>query len=152
MKSDNKLYIFILLAIIYLIPGCATEGSHRTADTLAPRTLEVATILKFEDVPVPAGFKIIPAESFVFDNDITRLGILKYSASPDAATIVRFYREQMPLYNWRFINLIECNMRIMNFDREDQTCTILIEPRHLDTLLTLSVAPKAGRVTVNAKK
>ena len=139
--------IILLLVFIIAVSGCASGGLRRSSGADTPRALEVATHLKFEDVPMPNGFRIIPDDSFIFDNDVTRFGILKYSGSADASTVARFYRDQMPLYNWRFINLMEFNMRIVNFDRDDQTCTIIIEPRHLGTVLTVSVAPKAGRAS-----
>ncbi len=141
----KKFYVFILIIAMLAISGCATAGSRRSTGAEMPKALEVATLLKFQDVPCPRGFKIVSADSFIFDNDLTRFGILRYSGRANASTVVRFYRDQMPLYNWRFINLMEFNTRIINFDREDQTCTIIVEPRHLSTLVTVSVAPKAAR-------
>ncbi len=143
----KKVYVFILIIAMLAISGCAAMGSKRSSGAELPKALEVASLLKFQDVPAPRGFKIVPADSFIFDNDLTRFGILRYSGRANASMVVRFYRDQMPLYNWRFINLMEFGTRIINFDREDQTCTIIIEPRHLSTLVTVSVAPKAGRAT-----
>ena len=143
----RKFYVFILITAVFATSGCATSGSRRSSDTEMPKTLQVATLLKFQDVPVPSGFKIIPADSYVFDNEITRLGILKYSGRARTSKVTSFYRDQMPLYNWRFINLMEFNTCIINFDREDQTCTIIVEPGHLSTFITVSVAPKAGRAS-----
>ncbi|MFH0732921.1 MAG: hypothetical protein V2A72_08435 [Candidatus Omnitrophota bacterium] len=141
----KKTIFLIILISIFTAAGCADTGSRRSSDTTASSTLEVATALKFDDVPVPSGFKLVADDSFIFDNDVMRLGILKYSGRPDASVVVKFYKDQMPLYNWRFINLMEFNTRIINFDRDDQTCTIIVEPRQLSTQVTVSVAPKAGR-------
>lgn len=142
----KRYFVFIVIICILALSGCATGGSRYSSDRAeTQKTLEVATHLKFEDVPAPNGFKIVPNDSFIFDNDTTRLGIIKYAGSADASTVVKFYREQMPLYGWKFVNLIEFNMRIMNFDREDQTCVLIVEPHSLNTTITISVAPKAGR-------
>ena len=145
----KKFFTFFLIICFITITGCAGSGSsRRSSDGLQTnRNLEVASSLKFQDVPIPGGFKLVPVESFLFDNDITRFGILKYSGRAEAGTVARFFRDQMPLYNWHFINLMEFNMRIINFDRDDQTCTIIIEPKHFGTSLTISVAPKAGRAS-----
>jgi hypothetical protein len=75
------------------------------------------------------------------------VGILKYAGGAKADQVVNFYKDQMPLYNWRFLNLLEYGRRIMNFDREDQTCIIVIEPTGVSTYVTITVAPKAGRAT-----
>ena len=143
----KKVYVLFLIIAVLGISGCATTGSRPSSGAEMPKALEVASLLKFQDVPAPRGFKIVPADSFIFDNDLTRFGILRYSGRVNASMVVRFYRDQMPLYNWRFINLMEFNTRIINFDREDQTCTIIVEPRHLSTLVTVSVAPKAARAS-----
>ena len=89
-------------------------------------------------------FNIINNESFVFQNDRMRVGLLKYAGSPDANRVVAFYKEQMPMYNWDLINVIEYGERVMNFDRADQTCIITIQPLSTRTVIAIAVAPKSG--------
>jgi len=109
--------------------------------------LDVAMALKFEDVPIPSGFKPVTKDSFIFENDVLRVGILKYSGKAKAYQVVDFYKDQMPLYNWRFLNMMEYGRRIMNFDRDDQSCIIVIEPGRMSTSVSITVAPKAGRAS-----
>ena len=134
-----------VLVLALLVSGCATMDSGASAGTGTLKALDVALALKFEDVPVPAGFKAIGNDSFVFQNDLLRVGILKYSGSAYANQVINFYKDQMPLYNWRFLNIVEYGRSILNFDREDQTCVIIVEPAKLCTYVTVTVAPKAGR-------
>lgn len=143
----RQLHVIILIFMLFVFSGCATSGLSRTSEAETPVNLEVASVLKFQDVPSPHGFKVVADDSFLFDNDVTRLGLIKYTGKPDALSVVRFYKDQMPLYNWRFVNLIEFNTRILNFDRDDQTCTIIITPYKLSTSIIVSVAPKAGRAS-----
>ena len=103
--------------------------------------------LKFDDVPVPSGFKPIGNESFTFENDVLRVGIVKYAGRAKADQVATFYKDQMSLYNWRFLNMLEYGKRIMNFEREDQTCIIVIEAGKMSTYVTITVAPKASRAT-----
>ncbi|MFA5069106.1 MAG: hypothetical protein WC300_02555 [Candidatus Omnitrophota bacterium] len=139
-------HIALLVIAVVLFSGCASSGSYRSSDSAsAYKTLDVASTLKFEDVPVPTGFKIIGQQSFTFENDALRVGILKFSGRINADQTVIFYKDQMPLYNWHFVNIVEYGKRIMSFERDDQNCTIFIEPSGMSTLLTISVAPKAGR-------
>lgn len=141
-----KAYIAVIM-VAMLAAGCAV-GRERQRDTgEAPKALDVAMALKFEDVPIPSGFRAVTNESFIFQNDVLRVGILKYSGGANAEHVVNFYKDQMPLYNWRFLNMLEYGRRIMNFDREDQTCIIVIEPYKFNTSVTLTVAPKGGRAT-----
>jgi hypothetical protein len=152
-KKNNQHVIYGLgiacvFFLILSLAGCASTGAYRgSGDEEAYKSLDVSVALKFEDVPVPTGFKPIVRDSFVFENDVLRVGILKYSGRVHPDHVVNFYRDQMSLYNWRFLNIVEYQRRIMSFDREDQNCTILIEPAGMSTMLTISVAPKAGSAT-----
>ena len=139
-------FIPLIIIIAITASGCAAHSPYR-GDSETYKALDVSTALKFEDVPVPAGFKPVVRDSFVFENDVLRVGIMKYAGRVHPDHVVNFYKDQMSLYNWRFLNLVEYQRRIMSFERDDQTCTILIEPSGMGTLLTISVAPKAGRAT-----
>lgn len=140
--------IAALLAVsVFTLSGCATSGSRSGDLGEAPKSLDVAMALKFEDIPIPSGFYPITPESFTFQNDVLRVGILKYAGGAKVDQVVNFYKDQMPLYNWRFMNMMEYGRRILNFDREDQTCIIVVEPAKMRTYVTITVAPKAGRAT-----
>ena len=141
-------YSLIILVGSLMFTGCATSGSVSAGnDIKAPMALDVSTALKFVDVPVPSGFKIITTQSFTFENDVLRVGILKYIGRASGDQVVNFYKNQMLLYNWRFTNMLEYGRRIMNFEREDQDCIIVIEPQRMSTFVTITVAPKSGRAT-----
>ena len=140
-------YLTLISILAIMFSGCATSGSYKSDSTDAYKALDTAMLLKFEDVPVPTGFKPIARDSFVFENDVLRVGILKFTGKVNPDHVVNFYKDQMALYNWRFLNIVEYQRRIMSFEREDQNCTILIEPSGMSTFLTISVAPKAGRAT-----
>ena len=136
-----------LVIITVLLAGCATTGSRGRDMGEGPKSLDVALALKFDDVPIPAGFSPLASESFTFQNDVLRVGILKYSGRAQANQVVNFYKDQMSLYNWRFLNMMEYGRYILNFDREDQTCIVVVEPGKMGTYITITVAPKAGRAT-----
>jgi ABC-type uncharacterized transport system auxiliary subunit len=142
-----NLQLATMLLFLVFLTGCAGSPHYKSESTETYKALDVSTALKFEDVPVPAGFAPVVRDSFVFENDVLRVGIMKYAGRVHPDHVVNFYKDQMSLYNWRFLNLVEYQRRIMSFERDDQTCTILIEPSGMSTLLTISVAPKAGRAT-----
>ena len=144
MNIRNSL---IIISVLLLSAGCATSGTVTDNDIKATKALDVSTALKFVDVPVPSGFKMITAQSFTFENDVLRVGILKYKGRSSGDQVVNFFKNQMPLYNWRFTNMLEYGRRILNFEREDQNCIIVIEPQGMSTFVTITVAPKSGRAT-----
>jgi hypothetical protein len=142
-----SLQLATMLLFLVFLTGCASTPHYKSESSETYKALDVSTALKFEDVPVPSGFSPLARDSFVFENDVLRVGILKYAGRVHPDHVVNFYKDQMSLYNWRFLNLVEYQRRIMSFERDDQNCTILIEPSGMNTLLTISVAPKAGRAT-----
>lgn len=136
-----KTIFILILAGLFLFNGCASFPVQKPDKPTQP--LESAKILKFEDVPVPQGFKLLSNESFIFETDTTRVGLLKYSGGPSADQVVSFYKEQMIQYGWSMINVVEYGRRILNFEREDQSCVITVEPATTKTIFIISVAPKS---------
>ena len=135
--------ILVILFSVSLI-GCATwppqKKSAQEPKVKAP--LVVAEDLKFDDVPSPNGFKLAPKESFVFKNDYTRVGLLKYAGRPTAAEVIGFYRRNMPLYGWELVNVVEYKKTIMNYEKGDETAIVTIEPTQFSTHINIAVAPK----------
>jgi len=122
--------------------GCISLPQRTLSEDVS---LEVATLLKFDDVPVPAGLKFIPEDSFAFQNDLFRVALLRYSGRVAAEQAVSFYKEQMPLYGWEVINIVEYGTKTLNFDRPEETCTIIINAKgSKKSDIAISVAPKAA--------
>jgi len=90
--------------------------------------LEPQSILKFSDVPVPVGLKSLPQQSYSFESSGVRVGVLKYRGKNNPDQIVNFYKEQMPMYNWNLVNIVEYGQRMLNFERENETCIITLQP------------------------
>ncbi len=143
----KKVIIYIMVVSFFSISltGCAafqkkasTEGPYVT-----PESMGVSSSLKFDDVPIPAGFKIVDSDSFTFQNRDLRIGLLRYTGRVSGDQTVSFYKENMPMYNWSLINIVEYGRRIMNFERAGQSCIITAEPSSFYTILTIAVAPRA---------
>ena len=132
-----------MFAGVLLLAGCAaSSGTMKDRTAVAP--LRTAALLRFADVPVPVGFQFIDNESFAFQNELARVGLLKYAGRAEIDRVVQFYREQMPLYNWTFLNLLEYESRVLNFEKTDQTCIITIGHRGDRAQVTIAVAPKGN--------
>ena len=147
----NKISRYILnttyyILLITLLCGCAT-----TTDTTSG-PLKSQSILKFSDIPVPVGLKPLPLESYSFESSGVRAGVLKYSGKLNPDLVTNFYKDQMPSYNWNLINIIEYGQRLMNFERETETCIITIFPKGSLTILTISLGPKSQATARRAKQ
>ena len=115
------------------------------AATGVPKPLAVSAVLKFDDVPIPAKFTLRAEQSFAFQNEDVRVGMLRYAGHADSQQVVAFFREQMPVFQWTLANAIEAEPSVLNFEKAGQSCIILVHRRGGRTELAIDVAPKPSR-------
>jgi len=140
--------ILCCLFIVFLI-GCSTFSDNpKSADSGA---LEPQAIPKFSDVPVPAGLKPLPQASYSFESSGVRVGVLKYQGKANAEQIINFYKEQMTRYNWNLVNIVEYGQRLINFERDNETCIITLEPKGNNLTLIISLGPKSQNLIKRTK-
>ncbi|MCK4249040.1 MAG: hypothetical protein KAX15_04605 [Candidatus Omnitrophica bacterium] len=157
-QKRNSRECWVLLTIVVLAgmvvcSGCTTTGGGRrssadrsdTVDMNVLEQLQVAVDLRIDDIPVPVGFKLDLDDSFAFQNDYTRVGLLRYSGRAGVDEVVDFYQEQMPLYNWVLVNVIEYERSMLNFEKDKQSCIITCEGSRSRTVLTIATAPKSQK-------
>jgi len=131
--------------------GCTTTISD-SKEPVSLGSLSPQALLKFADVPVPVGLKSLPEQSYSFESSGVRVGVLKYQGKNIPDQIVNFYKEQMPMYNWNLVNMVEYGQRLMNFERENETCIITLQSTGWgNTLLVISLGPKSQSVSRRAK-
>jgi len=130
------------IGLIFLLTGC-TEIMKKDKTTGASSSLEPQSTAKFSDIPVPAGFKLLAQDSYSFESGGVRVAVLRYKGKGNPEQIESFYKDQMPMYNWNFLNVVEYGERLMNFDREAETCIISLKSRGNAIALTISLGPKS---------
>lgn len=140
----------VAFALIIIIIGCATPGSYKESSAASEieKELTIAPTLRFDDVPVPSGFLQVSNESFIFQSESLRAGVLKYSGKSSPEAVMLFYKEQMPLYNWQLVNLIEYGKKQLNYEKTAQSCIITIEGTKSKSTLIISVGPKSERTKI----
>ena len=79
-----------------------------------------------------------------FQNDYSRFAFLKYKGKGNPDRLVLFFKEQMPLYNWELLNLIEYGTKVMSFEKADENCVITIEGGSSRPVIMISLTPKAS--------
>jgi len=152
-KNVLQLTAYSLL-FIALLCGCTTTGGSSSYDrgSSETRSLDVSTMLRFNDVPSPSGFRVLERESFAFQNDVTRVALLKYVGSRPTDEVVLFFKEQMPMYKWSPINIIEYERRILNYEKENESCIVTIESSGRKTIVTVAISPKSRPMKVDIKE
>lgn len=159
MGTRKSQAYFSILCIIFsififsLLAGCATASSQKTTTSAqAAVSLEPSALLKFADIPVPSEFKFLNAESYAFQSANFRAGLLRYVGKASGEQSVVFFKEQMPLYNWRMVNIIEYGRRMLSFEKEQESCIICIDDKGGKSEITISVAPKSQGITNTVSK
>ncbi len=142
----KKLLVILIILNFITVSGCSTwgSGSKKGSSDYQQSTIGLALSdsLKFDDVPVPSGFQLNIKDSFAFQNNTMRVGVLLYRGKALPQDIINFYKEQMPLYNWKILNVIEYENIQMLFEKSDETCVITLIPGRTN-LMKISVAPKS---------
>ena len=150
MKRINIVLVF-LCSCVLVLTGCAMMQQEKPLSSNSS-ALEPQATGKFSDIPVPSGFKSLPAQSYSFENAGVRVGVLKFQGKAETDQIVNFYKEQMPMYNWNLLNVIEYGDRLLNFDRENETCVITLLTKGKTVIITISLGPKSQNTPKKAVK
>jgi len=145
MRNSRTLFFVFCISSLVLISGCVTLPKNESAvdSEKNPVSLSVAPILKFEDIPVPAGFRLLDKESFAFQNDKSRVALLKYYGGQNAENVIVFYKEQMAAFNWSLVNIIEYERKVLNYENSEESCIITIQPQGGKSLVTVALSPKS---------
>ncbi|MFH1889123.1 MAG: hypothetical protein ABH806_03435 [Candidatus Omnitrophota bacterium] len=144
-------FIALLVCSIAVLSGC-TRASKKDTMSGNKSLLEPQSMVKFNDIPVPAGFKFESTESYAFESTGVRVGFLKYKGRGDIERVVNFYKDQMPLYNWNLLNVVEYGERLLNFDREQETCIVTLLAKGKNITITISLGPKSAARSRKAEK
>ncbi|MCX5706701.1 MAG: hypothetical protein NTW13_03440 [Candidatus Omnitrophica bacterium] len=138
----KRLFFFVVLGCFLIsLTGCA--GVSTKEDQAEQKPLQSQVLLKFTDLPVPLGFKSLLDESYSFESAGMRVGILKYQGKATLDQVVGFYKEQMPMYNWALLNSVEYGDSMMNFEREGESCIVVLSPKGGNITISMSLGPKA---------
>lgn len=140
MKKNHLALAFLLFC--FFILGCGALPKREEPISKTSSLLEPSGVVKFSDVPVPAGFRLIPQSSYSFESSGVRVGVLKYQGKADIEQVINFFKEQMPMYSWNLLNVVEYGERLMNYERENETCIISIMPKGRNITITMSLGPR----------
>lgn len=140
----RKILVIALLGYSVIALGGCAGASKNSLSAKEEVLLEPQASMKFSDIPVPTGFKFLPEGSYTFETDGLRVGVLRYQGKADIEQVVNFYKAQMPLYNWNLLNAIEYGERLLNFEREQETCIISLSAKGRNISITVSLGPKSG--------
>jgi len=137
-----KVRFIIVFILSIFICGCASTGYYR----LNGEELVKSDLARFEDTPIPSGFKFLPLSSFVSESGKFRVGVLEYYGKGYPYEIVKFYKNNMPKLGWKILNIIEGRDTIISFEKEDEICVVRFKYDGGKSSLIVSISPQFEEV------
>jgi hypothetical protein len=115
--------------------------SGETVNQATPVTM----ITEFDDIPVPVELSRKDEESSVYEAPGFAVGVIVYEGYYKSASISKFFRAEMPKYEWQFINAFSEGKRYtLTFLKANRSCSISIEEGSLSTRMVIRVGPTSG--------
>ena len=110
--------------MLTLVVGCArTPEAKKSEMTPTP-----AATYRFEDVPMPRSLAIEGEESFIYESEAIKTGILVYAGKAKVRDLVRFFKENMGPHGWRLVSNFERDDALLTFSKPGWGCVITMKP------------------------
>jgi hypothetical protein len=115
---------FVLVTVI----GCAqTREAERSEMIPTP-----AATYRFEDVPIPRSVAIEKKESFIYESEAIKTGILVYVGKAKVGELANFFKGNMVNHGWKLVSNFQRDDALLNFNKPGWSCVISILPISLD--------------------
>ncbi len=131
----------LVTAFAFMLPGCTLMQENVKKDRAIEKKINLAKF-QFEDLPIPNNFKIINDDSFVYETDNYRTGIIKYRGKDSYKNVANFFKGELPKYSWDLRNSIEYkNIAQLIFEKPNWITVAYIEQDGSDVVITLTIGP-----------
>jgi len=118
-----------VLAIVMIIGGCQTGGPwiryQPEPPTAPPPT---GAYMDFNDVQIPTGLKLDRTESYIYQTEAIKVGVLSLTTSRPIPELVAFFRENMARDNWRQVSIFTFRKTVLLFEKQGKNCLVLMQP------------------------
>jgi hypothetical protein len=131
----------MLCAFVFLLPSCTLMQENVKKEPPIEKKINLAKF-QFEDLPIPNNFKIINEDSFVYETDDYRTGIIKYRGHDNFKNVSNFFKGELPKYSWELKNSIEYqNVAQLIFEKPNWIAVTYIEQDGSEVIITLTIGP-----------
>lgn len=114
--------------MLTLVVGCArTPEAKKSEMTPTP-----AAMYRFEDIPIPRSLAVEEDESFIYESEAIKTGILVYAGKAKVRDLVRFFKENMGPHGWRLVSNFERDDALLSFSKPGWGCVIAIKPTAME--------------------
>ena len=143
-------------ALVFGLAGCdsPSDSAGRTGAASQPPPLAALKPMDrppVPDVPIPRSFKLDVGRSRNYDTGVARFVDHLYKGRKDKWDVFRFYRDQMPVSRWTYVNNAFVQGRhTLEFDKGSERCVVTIRkgswlhPTYIEVRVTT-----VGRIAVH---
>ena len=122
-----------------LVSGCVSQGSPPGGEGGPPP----ASLLRgFEDIPVPVNIELSNKDSFIYESQAFRAGVLVYYGYVKVESLVSYFKNAMPQQNWRLVNnFFYKGGATLNFEKDTRSAVIAINQGIFRSRVEIRVGP-----------
>ena len=123
-------WYFVLAGTLVLaaVIGCARTPEPERSEMIPTP----AAIYRFEDVPIPRSLSIEKKESFIYESEAIKTGILVYVGKAKVRELANFFKENMVSHGWELVSNFERDDALLNFNKPGWGCVITILPSGME--------------------
>jgi len=132
----------ILCCVVFLVlPGCAAFKQQETAQPGQEALNQV--FYSFPDIPVPKELEYVRDKSFVYETQTIKAGVIVLNGNVDMQSLENYFKVNMAKNGWKLVNTFRYKDVVMNYTKEDKTCTIKMSRGSFNTDVEIWVGPTA---------
>lgn len=125
MKTRWSLAALIISAIAVLVlSGCESFNFGQTREE-APGP-PPSSYLDFEDVQIPGGLKLVREQSFVYENNNLRAGVLALKGDGPVVAVLNHFQTRMPADGWEQLSSFKYHKNILIYTKPDKVCLVIV--------------------------
>ncbi len=114
--------------VLATVIGCAQTPEPERSEMLPTP----AAIYRFEDVPIPRSLAIEKKESFIYESEAIKTGILVYVGKAKVVELANFFKENMVNHGWTLVSNFERDDALLSFNKPGWGCVITILPSGME--------------------
>lgn len=101
--------------------------------------LVAALLDDFEDIPVPAGYRVDLTQSITFHSSNYKAGKIVLIGSSPSGALFNFFAEQMTANGWTVVNKMQSEISVLNFAKPGRFVSVQI---FLNGKITILISPE----------
>ena len=140
------------LILSLLLAACATPGDSPTG---TPGEVQEIQLQLLGDMPLPAGSKILSADSLIIGRGDNWVGRAVLSGAQNSSDTYAFFQAEFPKAGWTTVSAVKAKTGILVFSKADRTATVEINDGSFTgpkSMIAITASPKNANVIAPSKR